>query len=174
MLNVGASVAPDLSCFSACPQLGCTARSLCQHTMCKHGDREGPPVSHAAWLWGWAMATWSHWTRSGNVSQHRPGIMCRESMRASCSVLRLECILLRRYLTCVYVWIQKTSEQCGAEQTCVPAPAEHRRLQDSAWVERGEWPCHPVERNRSGPGACKPFFVSYKVRWIWLCLWTRT
>lgn len=81
---------------------------------------------------------------------------------------------LRRYLTCVYVWIQKTSEQCGTKQACFPASAEHRRLQDSAWVEGGEWPCHPVERNRSGPGACKPFFVSYKIRWIWLCLWTRT
>ncbi|XP_058300796.1 spindlin-1 isoform X4 [Hylobates moloch] len=49
----------------------------------------------------------------------------------------------------------KTSEQCGSEQTCFPAPAEHRRLQDSAWVERGEWPCYPVERNRSGPATSR-------------------
>ncbi|XP_044938967.1 spindlin-1 isoform X3 [Mustela nigripes] len=50
---------------------------------------------------------------------------------------------------------QKTSEQCGAEQTCVPAPAEHRGLQDSAWVEGGERPCHPVERNRAGPATSR-------------------
>ncbi|KAL1765835.1 spindlin-1 isoform X1 [Sigmodon hispidus] len=48
---------------------------------------------------------------------------------------------------------QKTSDQCGTKQACVLAPAEHSRLQDSAWVERGQRPCHPVEGDCPGPVA---------------------
>ncbi|KAK7802642.1 hypothetical protein U0070_023588 [Myodes glareolus] len=57
---------------------------------------------------------------------------------------------------------KKKSDQCGTKQTCVLAPAEHRRLQGSAWVKTGRRTSHPVEGDCPGSGACESFPVSYK------------